>query len=255
MPKVWLAIPAARDEGAGSTVHLWREKGYGIALFREDFRPPIKADICVNTLSYCGYARTVNFLAKLVLEEDSDCDFIVAGGDDTDPDRHDPEQIARECTEHFGQYLGGFTQPRGELRTFGVMQPTGDRWGDSEWARRTWPEAPAYIDRIAGSPWLGRAWCTRVNGGKGPLWPEYVHMFVDEELQHVAKLLGVFWQRQDLTHFHHHISRKGDRVDWAQGRRVMPDFLVEPNTSAHWQKYRDLFMARKSAGFPGHEPT
>jgi hypothetical protein len=85
------------------------------------------------------------------------------------------KQIAKECTAHFGG-------------TFGVMQPTGDRWANGS------------IDRICGSPWLGREFCTRMYHGKGPMYGGYLHMFGDEELQHVATRLGVLWQRRDLTH-------------------------------------------------------
>ena len=48
------------------------------------------------------------------------------------------------------------------LRTFGVMQPTGDRWGERN--------GIATIDRIAGSPWMGREFCRRMYHGSGPMY-------------------------------------------------------------------------------------
>ena len=101
------------------------------------------------------------------------------------------------------------------FETFGVMQATGDRWGENEpWARAQFPDAPAYIDRICGSPWIGREFARRMNQGKGPFWREYFHMFADEELQCVAQRLGVLWQRRDLTHHHEHPRRSaGAHVD------------------------------------------
>src|SRR5216683_3069212 len=176
---VYLCIPSARMASeVDSTLAIWRERGYRIALWRDT---PDDAPICdlLLTGKYPGYALAVNALAAEVLSHDAQCEWIVTGGDDTEPDpNHSPEQIAAQCRDHFGS-------------TFGVMQPTGDRWGDSK---------SAYIDRVAGSPWLGREFCQRVNGGNGPLWHEYFHMGVDEELQAVAERLGVFWSRRDLTH-------------------------------------------------------
>ena len=132
------------------------------------------------------------------------------------------------------------------FETFGVMQATGDRWGENEpWARAQFPDAPAYIDRICGSPWIGREFARRVNQGKGPFWPEYQHMFADEELQNVAQRMGVLWQRRDLTHHHEHPRR--------DGVARTPDFAGEIYSSAHWQASKLLFDSRKAAGFPGSE--
>ena len=102
---------------------------------------------------------------------------------------------------------------------------------------------------------MGREFCARVNGGRGPLWHEYTHMFVDEELQEVAVKLGVLWQRRDLTHKHNHFTREGDAASWAKGNREMPQFLRAANSPEHWRQFSALFQARKAAGFPGHEPA
>ena len=129
-------------------------------------------------------------------------------------------------------------------RTFGVMQPTGDRWGDHGEGNG------AVIDRIAGSPWMGREFCRRMYHGSGPLYNGYYHNFADEELQNVAQKLGVFWQRRDLIHEHRHWARpRGDVRD-------MPEWAAKINDPAQsdWDKSKALFAARKAAGFPGHEP-
>src|SRR6185436_16365398 len=162
---------------------------------------------------YQGYAAAVNRLAREVLALDPQADWITTGGDDTEPEPNKTaEEIARECTEHFSG-------------TFGVMQPTGDRYGESDQSRLRWPEAPAYIDRIAGSPWLGREWCRRAHQGQGPIHPKFFHMFEDEALLEYAKMLGGFWQRWDLTHFHQHWGRGGPSA--------MPEFLRHVNTRKH----------------------
>jgi hypothetical protein len=129
---------------------------------------------------------------------------------------------------------------------FGVMQPTGDRWGENEpWARQQFPNAPAYIDRICGSPWMGRELCRRMYQGNGPLFEGYQHMYVDEELQCVAQSLGVLWQRRDLIHYHDH---------WGRTEGSAPEHLAEATSAAHWDRSRAIFNRRKAEGFPGHEP-
>lgn len=249
---VWLCIPSARPpEEAEKCLVKWRAMGYKIALWVDDKR---KYDAWNNYHypnlcfydsegGYPGYAQAVNNLARLVLSIEKDpCGWIVIGGDDTLPDPNkQAEEIAAELTAHFGG-------------TFGVCQPTGDRFAYSKASMPGWPNGSAPIDRVAGSPWLGREWCLRINQGKGPLWPEYTHMFSDEELQNVAIKYGVFWQRLDLIHLHHHFMRKSDAIDSPAVSRPIPKHLVEANSAAHWEKYKGLFEQRKRKGFPGSEP-
>jgi len=236
----------------------WRERGYKIALLRdvgraEPLRGKYGADSLLLERDYPGYGGSVNLLAKTVLKLDPSCDWIVTGGDDTLPDpTYTADEIAAQCSEYFG------TTPRKSTisiangtgtvhldrvyETFGVMQPTGDRFADGS------------IDRIAGSPWIGREFCLRVNQGNGPLWAEYWHMFDDEELQNVAIKLGVFWQRADLIHLHRHFMRESDAIDSPAVRKDIPPHLIRANSKEHWDKNQKLFRARKAAGFPGHEP-
>lgn len=230
MSAVWYSIPSARPrQEANLALSKWREIGYKIALWRDtDDDMPICDLLLVGR--YPGYPAAVNALIKEVLHRDTECQWLAIGGDDTFPDAtHSPNDIARECSEHFGG-------------TFGVMQPTGDRWADGS------------IDRICGSPWLGREFCERMYGGKGPMCEEYRHQFPDEELQCVAVKLGILWQRRDLTHLHNHFCRVQNGVNWQEGRAKMPEFLREANSQEHWRKYKAIFEARKAVGFPGHEP-
>lgn len=230
---VWYAIPSKRPlADAERCLDAWAAKGYRIAVFRDSGEPFPRCATFGDTMRpYPGYARAVNELALGILELDPDAEWIVTGGDDVWPDeRWRAIDIGEECTRNF----------RG---TFGVMQPTGDRWG----ADQAQPNfaGSAYIDRVCGSPWMGREFCERINGGQGPLWPEYTHMFVDEELQNVAQSLGILWQRPDLTQRHEH---------WARGaQRTVPEFLREVNTREHWNQYKALFEDRKANGFPGHQ--
>lgn len=260
---VWLCIPSARPSAeANVRLAAWRAMGYKIALFLDSFD---QAKLCDKFAvgAYPGYAQAVNRLAKIVLAEERDCDWIVCAGDDTFPDfTKRADEIAAQCRKHFYEKISSvyplhrpiWAQERwcpemitdfhlnrraDPWATFGVMQPTGDPWSD---------HMGRIIERIAGSPFLGREWCLRANQGAGPLWPEYTHCYADEELQNVATRLGVFWQRPDLTHAHQNWARAtGDARD-------MPAFLTEANSPQHWAKYGALFRARKAAGFPGSEP-
>lgn len=233
---VWIILPSARPvEEAQACLNKWANKGYRVGVFREEERGRLRCDLWMRG-QYPGYAMAVNRLASAVLKVDRAAEWLVAAGDDTDPDTRDPEKIGYECKRHFS--LEAHSHP-----TFGVMQPTGDKWNCSP----SLGDIPT-IERVAGSPWLGREWCRRAYGGRGPLWPEYYHCFADEELQLVAQRLGVFWQRPDLTHMHHNWARASAET------RVMPEFLREANSVQHWQKYSKLFHERKAAGFPGSEP-
>lgn len=243
---VWLTIPSARPAAEiKDRMQKWRDMGYKIALWRNGphVLDPVAADYVIVTNQYAGWAMSINTLISDVMTLDPMANWFVGGGDDTDPDQTiRADDIGFECLWHFCN-----KEPFSDAATFGVMQPTGDRFGaDEPWAIATYPDAPAYIDRICGSPWIGREFARRMNQGIGPLWPEYQHMHADEELQCVAQKLGVLWQRRDLTHFHNHPRR--------DGVARTPDFATEIYSREHWVKTETLFKGRKAAGFPGSEP-
>lgn len=229
----WLCIPSKRPAAeVNSTLDGWRMQGYRVAVWRDPGDEPVNCDLLIQE-PYQGYARAVNALTAAVLEMDPSCDWCVAAGDDTEPDpNHTADEIAGQCTKHFGG-------------TFGVMQACGDRWGEDPSLPNCHPMRTAYIDRVCGSPWLGREFCERMYRGTGPMFEGYFHMHVDEELQAVAVKLGVLWQRRDLIHLHRH---------WARETGVRPAFLEFVNSPQHWNQAKRLFETRKSEGFPGHQP-
>lgn len=254
MSNTWFAIPSKRPpEEAEKVLKLWRERGYKIAVYRDHTDPELERVHMqvIGVTPYQGYAMAVNSLCWHILLEDPQAEWIVTGGDDVEPDpNHSAEEIASDCSEYFAgcgpaERFDASTVSMSidqfeRSRTFGVMQPTGDRWGENA--------VPglqgAYIDRVCGSPWMGREFCRRMYQGNGPLWPEFSHMFEDEHLQCVAQKLGVLWQRRDLTHFHRH---------WGRNRGVSatdcPEFLRNVNTSAHWAESKAIFERLKAGGF------
>lgn len=220
MTTVWYAIPSARPV-AEAEMHLakWRALGYKLAIFR-DHVESVSCDLELRG-TYPGYYAAINRLVAQILKNDPDAQWIVSGGDDTDPDlSHTPGDIATQCVAHFGG-------------TLGVMQPTGDRWGD---------RGHVYAENVAGSPWLGREWCERAYQGKGPVCEEYRHYYGDEELQVVAKMLGRFEQRQDLIHYHDHYLRS---------KGVRPRFHA--NANRLFAADGAIFKARKGRSFPGSQ--
>ena len=236
---VWATFPAARPE-AESTVPLWTARGYRVALWRDPGAPPINADLII-TGPYPGHSVSNNRLIKLVLDADSTCNWCVSAGDDVEPDpTHTPAEIAAQCEAHFDEGVYG-ARSSGRC-TFGVMQPTGDRWLEDHY-RAQFPDEPAHIDRICGSPWIGREFARRAFHGNGPWWPEFVHMYNDEHLQAVTKKLGILWQRRDLIHLHNHWTRKsGNPAD-------MPAFLAYANSSENWHAMKAIFERLKAGGF------
>ena len=267
---VWVTIPSARPVAeVAKWAEAWRERGYKVALWRDQDDLDLLLDlltqdptgntypgyavcawehaVCALQWSkvYPGYAVAVNRLIADIIERDPDAEWFIAAGDDVFPDpNHTAEEIAEECEDHFRRVGREITN---SLSTFGVMQPTGDRWGENPNHAR--PDMrSAYIDRIAGSAWYGREYCKLVNQGKGPLWPEYQHMFVDEEARAVAVKLGVYWERRDLTQMHMHPGRvKNYTVD------MIPEHMKKWASAEHWKEAEAIFFRRRKEGFPGSE--
>lgn len=251
---VWVCLPSARAVAqVNERMDKWRAQGYKVALWRDKVRAVDetdadtypRCDMLALGVTYPGYPQAANQLIANVFGTDPACDWVVAAGDDMDPDPvTDQVIIAHECSDHFRNlHIEATGETINVHPTFGVMQPTGDRWGD---------KGGAYVDRVAGSAWIGREFARRINGGHGPFWPEYFHMGADEELQHVAIALGVFWQRPDLIQYHDHWGRP--KPPQAIGHKSnMPAFLARANSPEHWREYKALLATRQAAGFPGSE--
>lgn len=227
-PDVWYAIPSHRDaqENRAKTLPAWTERGYRVALLvdrGESWYP--EASIVCQTPDYRGYPWAVKHLCDEIFKLVPETDLIVTGGDDILPEpRFTAQEIRRQFLERFPD-------------TFGVMQPCGDPLG-------TDGDGQTAAARICGSPWMGREFIRRINGGLGPFWPEYFHFYCDEEMHEVAKGLGILWNRPDLTQYHNHWSR--DRT------KRRPEYLRKANRN--WNEAKALFDTRKAAGFPGSTP-
>lgn len=225
---VWAVAPSIRP--GGGTLPKWREAGYKVAVLRQG-EPFPEANITLFTDRYLGWAKSINTLIAWIENFDAMAEWFVVANDDTLPDpNHTPEEIAMQCRVHFGpSRVGPFA-----WSGFGVMQPIGDLLA--------WPNSR--IDKFAGSPWIGREFARRMYGGKGPLFEGHFHCWADNEIMDVATLLGVFWQRPDLSHRHEH---------WGRGSEPKPDWWDDV-AGRDYTQGRALYEERKRLGFPGHEP-
>lgn len=196
--------------------------GYKIAILRNHNHDPLICDLMWDE-PYEGYPKACNQIIRRVAEIDPQCRWFVTGGHDIMPDTDvDADTIAEQCTQRFGG-------------TFGVMEPTGDRWMEDELGRSA-------NERVAAAPWIGREFALKTYGGNGPYFTGYWHDYSDNELAEVSELLGVRWMRRDLTQYNDHWMRQG-------GRRPSYHFKIR-DTVAEAAK---VFAARKADGFPGHE--
>lgn len=210
----------------GYRVALWRDRPCPVVGLCDWLRVPVNGP-------YPGYAVAINTLIREIIDEDSTAEWFVCGGDDVLPDpTHPAEEIAAQLRAHFVS------------STFGVMQPTGDRY------------ALGQIDRIAGSAWIGREFAKRVYRGKGPLWSEFTHMWVDEHLKSVAEKLGVYLMRPDLVQLHMHWQRESAAInsnaihkpESARPPHMHPS-LNDGYTREHWKKYEAIYFRLRDAGF------
>lgn len=245
---VLYCIPTANPQRCSSTFQKWKDMGYLTAALTDDPKftttPIANCDYKVTVSSYRGWAASTNHLIKLFLDNGGlplPINWFVAGGDDMDPDPNErADEIARECEDYFQNFnrrvpINNTGEPISSnpnfLPTLGVMQPHGDTLRGTQ--------------DICGSPWLGRFYCLLANQGRGPLWPDYLHFFADEELFNVAgpDHQNLLLSRPDLTQYHHHYFRKGEPTP--------TDYQIHSRN--HWHHDKRLFLQRKANGFPGSE--
>lgn len=223
--EVWYCIPTANDKQCEETLLVWKEHGYRTMAIIDGAERLIRnADKTLHLLrGYKGYANAVNEGCRHLLQH-TDAQIIVTGGDDVLPDMEtDAATIGRQFIKSFPHL-------------FGVMQPTGDRFMEDAQGR-------CAVERVCGSPWMGRDLVRKLNQGHGPLWWEYFHFYVDEELHEVVKALGYLEHRRDLTQSHEH---------WTRYKRKRPAYL--DRAARNNAEAKALFERRKAAGFPGSKP-
>jgi hypothetical protein len=214
--KAYHAIASARPVAqAQECFSAWRDMGYGVASIRD--RHDLDLDFLLILPEWHGLWQATNTLSAHVLEQDPECQVIVAAGDDVWPDQTKrADEIADEFVEHFHG-------------TLGVMQPVG--------------VVLKGHSRICWSPWLGREWCRRAFCGVGPTEPRFFHYFGDAYLQLVAERLGLLWEWRGLSHDH--------KMNWKKLQIERPPHLYKAKDM--WLTDRNLFNWLIAAGFPDAE--
>ena len=206
---VLVAWPTVDVEEANRTAEEWKVRGYETAILVETgIEMPKNIDSCINEPEWKGFPNAANQLCQAF---GSLYDVIVIGGNDLFPDL---DKDAHTLETEFKQHFGG---------TFGLMHPTGDRYG--------------LIDEAAVCPWIGAEYIDRM---PGPYCEEYYHYFCDGELQDVAVLNGTFWQREDVSQYHAH---------WSRLLSPRPQHLMKAKD--HHPEDQRTYERRKANNFPG----
>lgn len=209
---VWAVWPTANPPHATATIKLWQAAGYKTAIWVDPGAPRPEGMNVIMRDKWLGFPHAINRLCHYVPG-----DVVVCAGDDIHPTEGEAMEVIRE------EFLDTFPD------SFGVMQPTGDRFGS--------------IDDCCPSPWVGRAFIEQAYEGKGPYNEDYFHYFCDQEIQEVAVKLGAFQQREDLSQYHDHWQREeGDK---------RPPHLMKALEG--WKRDRNIFKIRQAEGFPGCE--
>jgi hypothetical protein len=214
----WVAFPTCNTLRAVKALAAWKGMGYNTCILVDAFHPvKAEADVVISVPNYEGYWKSCNQMCKHIIAK-SHAHIVVCAADDLFPDeRKNAEVLQRQFLQHFNG-------------TLGIMQPIGDSMKGT--------------DQICGSPWIGREFIERSYQGNGPYHDGFAQFYSDEELLHVAKKLGILWQRRDVTHLHMHWARK-------KGPKKTP-YQIE-NSKKWWDKDKALYLLRSKAGFPGHE--
>lgn len=218
----WVLYPSANHERAARCRDLWRQRGYRVGIFLDRGSPTTEADIVVQG-EFHGYWAACNLLSRIVFHHRG-AEVVTLIGDDMIPD---PLSTASSIGE---AYLRRF--PDG----FGIMQATGDPQGKDKHG------VPAAA-RICGSPTFGMGWNERAYHGTGPCPEMYKSYWGDEELWNVAKRLGVLWLEPKFSFLHRH---------WSFGHE--PRQPSHEKNEGNSRRDREMFQARKQAGFPGSDP-
>jgi len=210
---VLVAWPTVDVKEANETAEEWKKQGYDTAILVEDqnIPQPEHIDHQVYIPRWRGFPVAANQLCQTFRGM---YDIIVIGGNDLYPDQN---KTAYEIESEFKEHFGG---------TFGLMSPTGDRYG--------------LIDEAAVCPWIGSEYIDKMYDGKGPYYEGYYHYFCDGELQDVAALNGTFLQRLDISQYHDH---------WSRNQEQRPDHLIHAK-ACHPVDQR-TYHSRKADGFPG----
>lgn len=202
---VWPTVNMERSEGLAAK---WKDQGYDTAVLIEMDHTFSNVDHKLVNTTWQGFPVAVNRACHTFKDQ---YEVIVIIGDDILPD---PNHRANDILEAFLAHFHG---------SYGIMQPTGDKFG--------------CYDIACISPWIGSDY---IDTRPGPYHTGYYHYYSDAELQDVATMYGCFQQRDDLIQYHDH---------WSRNKLQRPKYL-EP-ALGHYPLDKQLYHTRKRNNFPG----
>jgi hypothetical protein len=234
---------------------MWMAKGYFVCIMIQKPRKPFLADDSwrppvPNTVSaippvmvneWNGYYEAINIMSYVAVMKYK-AEVVIAGSDKILPDtRYGAEELGKAFVMRFP-------------RLFGVMHPVGDLWspevsgpsaqeGMGMHGRKI--HATARSDQRCEGLWMGRRFILEMNGGRAPISPKYRHFFGDHELFHVARKLGILWQRSDVTQ---------ERIHWSRPGGPSMDAYDQRNFDQWYESDLAMWKVRSRDNFPGHEP-
>lgn len=212
---IWAVWPSANPKLADKCAALWNAAGYKTAVLIDDkWDSPLGIEHPSRVIwggEWKGYPNAMNLLCREVPG-----DVVVCISDDILPPKEETKEVI------YSKFMERFPD------TFGVMQPTGDKFGS--------------IDICCPCPWIGRAFIDEAYGGSGPYNTVYFHYYSDKEIMDVAVLMDAFQARPDLTQYHDH---------WQRGKKKRPQHLQK--ALERWKKDKNTCLDREAAGYPGHE--
>lgn len=216
--------PVKRHAVAKFSLDRWRQMGYypvvlldGDDLNEQDLGgPPMLVSRPFLPQCWPGYPSAINAMLASALQDFPAARVFVIGGEDMHPE---PRVKAATLAELFLSYFRD---------TFGVMQPTGDPYGNTL--------------NICGSPWVGRALAEAACANGGVFHPGYWHYYADQELHDVLALRGLLQKQSKITQYHAH---------WGRSQNPQrPPHLHRAGEQEREDKA--LFERRKAERFPGY---
>lgn len=214
MDDIWAAFPSGNSEAAAICVKAWQDAGYKVAVLIDDEQADVPCDLLYQTDSYGGTAASFKILVNEMLGEGARLMALI--NDDFFPTFNaSAENVANRYACHF---------PDG----CGALQPTGDWYAALSWC--------------CPSPVVDAEFAKRFNGGMGVFWPEYYHLYCDQEFRDVTRRIGCLVETDMIGFEHRHRTRgHADQLPAEKRQKIV----------ARHDADKALFLSRQAAGFPG----
>jgi hypothetical protein len=213
---LWAIFPSGNSTQAQTCTNAWRDAGYRVAVLIDEGQSSVDCDHLIIEANYTGTASSLNRLASHCWQQGADA--VACVNDDMFPGSGaEAANVSHVITQFMPDLLG-------------VIHSLGDYYDALAWC--------------CPHPIIGREYGLKANQGLGIFWPQYFHLFCDQELKDVATKYGLLHQTPSITIEHRHYSRgHADNLPSEKRERTNQRHAAD----------RKLYELRKSACFPGSE--